>query len=147
MDSTDVGIGGSRLPCVEALTDKEKFEGGATRSKKLERYDLIPPEADLAMATRFGIGALVHGEGNWKSGGVEFIKAVINHLRGHLSSLLADEPPLADAEYNHPKVLFEARDWDTDAITCNAAMLNWFRIHKPIEFCQALNELRQGKVE
>ena len=43
---------------------KQQFEGGATRTVKSERYDLIPPEAEAALARRFGLGAQRHGEGN-----------------------------------------------------------------------------------
>jgi hypothetical protein len=121
---------------------KQKFEGGATRSAKLQRYDLIPGDGDTASATRFGIGALIHGEGNWKAGGKDFIKAVINHLKGHVAALLTGDD--THRKFMHPNVPEDARDWDTDAIRCNADMLCWFRAHKPEEYQQALLELRCG---
>jgi hypothetical protein len=104
---------------------KQSFEGGATRSAKLERYDLIPPEGDHGAAIRFGIGFFVHGEGNWKQGGVGFIKGVVNHLRAHVAHMLITLGE--EAEFKHAKVPAGARDRDTDAIRCNADMLCWFQ--------------------
>ncbi|HZP22830.1 MAG TPA: dATP/dGTP diphosphohydrolase domain-containing protein [Terriglobales bacterium] len=111
-----------------ASENRVAYENGATRSEKLERYDLIPPEADEALAERFGLGAGKHGETNWKSGGAAFIKACINHARAHEVNLLATAGECADD--------------DLAAILCNYAMLAWFRKHKTSEYAQALRELR-----
>lgn len=46
-----------------------RFAGGATRSQKDVRYDLIPPEAEEALARRYALGAMKHGANNWKLGG------------------------------------------------------------------------------
>lgn len=116
----------------EHLAEKKSpFENGSTRSAKLERFDLIPPEAEVAAARRFGLGSTKHGEGNWKGGGVAFIKATICHLKAHVASLTQNDP----ASYE---------DSDTDAIVWNAMALCWFRERKPKEFAQALQELRDG---
>ncbi len=104
------------------------YENGATRSEKLARYDLIPPEADEALAERFGLGARKHSENGWKSGGTAFIQACINHARAHEINLLATAG--------------QSGDDDLAAILCNYAMLAWFRKHKPAEYAQALGELR-----
>jgi hypothetical protein len=111
---------------------KKSFEGGATRSEKLERFDLIPPEADEAMARRFGLGAKKHGEGNWKGGGKDFIKACINHAKAHEAHL--------------GKAAGKGDDNDLDAIICNWGMLCWFRENKAQEYGEALAELK-GPVE
>ncbi len=102
---------------------KSTFEGGSTRSKKLERYDLIPGEADEANARRFGLGKEKHGARNWQNGGVEFIAETISHLDGHVASLKIHGP--------------DHDDDDVGAILCNASMLAWFRIHKPDEYRKA----------
>lgn len=110
----------------EHLTEqKTAFEGGSTRSAKLERYDLIPPEIDRALALRFGLGAIKHGDDNWKSGGVGFIRSCLNHLRGHYVSLLTNGP--------------DHDDDDVGAMIWNAGVLAWFRKHKPAEFREALS--------
>jgi hypothetical protein len=109
--------------------EKAVFEGGATRSAKLERYDLIPPEAEQCEAKRFGIGAIAHGENNWKNGGAEFIAQVINHMRAHLNSLQINGPLHTDD--------------DIGAIRWGTAALAWFRAHKPDEFLKALGMSRR----
>lgn len=103
---------------------KQSFEGGATRSVKAERYDLIPPEIDEVLARRFALGASLHGENNWKGGGAEFIAACLNHLRAHYVSLVKNGPLHTDD--------------DIGAMTWNAGVLAWFRVHKPDEFLKAL---------
>ena len=103
---------------------KTTFEGGSTRSAKLERYDLIPPEIDEALAQRFGLGAQKHGDRNWQGGGAAFISSCLNHLRAHYVSLLRHGP-------------FHSDD-DIAAMIWNAGVLAWFREHKPEEFCHAL---------
>lgn len=112
---------GEREHLVE---EKATFEGGATRSAKAERYDLIPPEADEANALRFGLGAGKHGEHNWKNGGAAFISQCINHTRAHIVSLQKHGP-------------FHDDD-DIGAVLANTSMLAWFRAHKPDEFLKAL---------
>jgi hypothetical protein len=104
--------------------EKATFEGGATRSAKEERYDLIPPEMDSAAARRFGLGAKKHGAKNWQNGGAEFILSCLNHLRGHYNSLLTNGP--------------WHEDDDIGAMLWNAGVLAWFKAHKPEEFRKAL---------
>lgn len=104
---------------------KATFEGGSTRSQKLERYDLVPIEIDEALALRFGLGALKHGAHNWKGGGAEFIASCLNHLRGHYVSLVRNGP-------------FHSDD-DIGAMLWNVGVLAWFRAHKPDEFLKALS--------
>jgi hypothetical protein len=116
--------------------DKQQFEGGATRTVKLERYDLIPPEAEAALARRFGLGAQRHGESNWKHGGVEFIKATINHMKAHFNSIL-------DGRGRDDALLQD----DLDALIWGAAALCWFNERKSSELGLALLELNEGKVE
>lgn len=109
---------------------KAVYEGGATRSAKAERFDLIPPEANIANARRFGLGAVKHGEENWKGGGAAFIRQCINHAFAHLNSLVQNGPHHGDD--------------DIGAALTNTSMLAWFREHKPEEFRRALGVTREG---
>lgn len=108
---------------------KTAFEGGATRSQKSERFDLIPAEAELATARRFGLGAAKHGDRNWQNGGADFILATINHLQAHLNSIKQGSP---------------SSDDDIGAVLCNASMLAWFRQRKAGEFCKAMDAIAGG---
>lgn len=114
----------SRKTRAHFTEPKTTFEGGSTRSAKLERYDLIPPELDEALAQRFGLGALKHGDRNWLGGGAEFIVSCVNHGRAHIVSLLKNGPDHADD--------------DLAAILWNFGVLTWFRQHKPAEYRAAL---------
>lgn len=116
-----------RSPLRDLTSEKHsRFEGGATRTEKAERYDLVPPEAVDAIARRIGLGVAKHGENNWKSGGVAFIKATFNHMLAHISSLRK----------------LNLGDQDLDAIICNVAFLCWFKENKSQEYYQALTELQ-----
>lgn len=116
-----------RSPLRDLTSEKHsRFEGGATRTEKVERYDLVPPEAVDAIARRIGLGVAKHGENNWKSGGVAFIKATFNHMLAHISSLRK----------------LNLGDQDLDAVICNAAFLCWFKENKSQEYYQALTELQ-----
>lgn len=119
---------------IELKEIKQAYEGGATRTVMEARYDLIPPEAIQAMALRWGLGAIKHGEGNWKSGGVAFIKACFNHLQKHLQIELCEWRD-------------DFKDDDLGAVLWGAGALKWFQINKPAEYKQALEELGQGLVE
>lgn len=106
---------------------KQRYEDNATRSADVpERFDLITPEGDRALARRFALGAVRHGDNNWMGGGSEFIKTTINHLRAHLTSLLAGDKS----------------DEHTAAVVWGAHALCWFRERKPKEFARAIRELR-----
>ncbi len=64
--------------------DLNEYEGGATRSKKVDglRYDLISPIGLKRLAKRYHVGAEKHGARNWEKGVPKEI--VINHMFGHL---------------------------------------------------------------
>lgn len=87
------------------------FEGGATRSSKEHRFDLIPREALEAGARRLALGAAIHGENNWKQGGTVFRRATVNHLLDHVYDYLAHG---------------NANNANTDAIVANAMFLAFF---------------------
>jgi hypothetical protein len=108
--------------------EKTAFEGGATRSAKTARYDLVPAEGTRAIAERYGVGAVKHGDNNWKQGGVEFIKATISHVYGHLDNLKATAG--------------QAEDDDIGAIGWGATALAWFRVHTPEDYYKALGEIQ-----
>jgi hypothetical protein len=99
-----------------AKRNLKKFEGGATRSALAGRYELIPREAIDGMARRLELGAVRHGENNWKSGGEEFRKASISHLMAHLLAYMTEG---------------NANDANLDAILCNAAFLAHFEAKSP----------------
>jgi hypothetical protein len=83
-----------------------KFEGGATRSEKPERRELIPKAAIDALARRLALGAAKHGVNNWRKGGEEFRLATLNHLLDHIFEYLE-----------------RGGQENIDAIICNAAFL------------------------
>lgn len=82
------------------------YEGGATRSVKQERRELIPKTAMDALARRLAMGAAKHGVNNWRKGGEEFRLATVNHLLDHIFEYLEN-----------------GGSENTDAIICNAAFL------------------------
>ena len=89
---------------------KQTFEGGATRSTLVLRYDLVPMAAMDGIARRLALGVEKHGEWNWRNGGADFVKATKNHLMAHV---------LRYIEFGEPE--------DLDAIGANYALLADFR--------------------
>ena len=120
--------------------EKNKYEGGATRSKSMYAYHLIPPCAIKAMSDRWTLGAVKHGEGNWKHGGVQFIKQCINHLYNHLNKEL-------EIDFDITIEREPTQDSNLGAILWNAGALCWFKKYKGKEYKQAINELHFGKLE
>lgn len=111
------------------MNEEKVVLDGAERSKKDERYDLIPPEALQSQAVRYGLGAKKYAPNQWKQGGVEFIKSCVNHLMGHYTSFLINGPSWGDDDLG-------AMQWNVNALV-------WFRINKPAEFQQAWRELKE----
>jgi hypothetical protein len=76
--------------------------GGATRSEKAPRYDLIPIEGLERIAERFSLGAEKHGEGNWKqslateSNAYAFCKEAFNHAIHHANKMVSGIDPEDD---------------------------------------------------
>lgn len=66
--------------------DKQTFSSGATSSKHLPMYDLIPLEFLRRTAERFTLGAEKHGKFNYRKGlkDKEFILDRLNHAFLHL---------------------------------------------------------------
>ncbi len=89
------------------------YEGGATRTPKAERRELMPKTAIDALARRLALGAEKHGVNNWRKGGTEFRLATINHLLDHVFEYL---------EHGGSE--------NTDAIICNAAFLCEFEVRE-----------------
>lgn len=90
------------------------FEGGATRSVKAERRELMPKSAIDALSRRLALGAERHGVNNWRKGGKEFRLATVNHLLDHIFEYLE-----------------RGGKENTDAIICNAAFLCEFEEKEP----------------
>src|SRR5712664_3135525 len=61
-----------------------QFSGGATRSDRKPRFDLIPFEFLEAVAMVLTAGAARFGDYNWKRGGKEFFLDAWNHAFVHL---------------------------------------------------------------
>jgi hypothetical protein len=85
------------------------FTSGASSSEQKPRYDLIPPEAMLALALRFALGARVHGDRNYEKGCHDpvFVRDRYNHMIEH-----ALKAANGDTSEDH-----------LAAVLCNAAML------------------------
>jgi Domain of unknown function (DUF5664) len=119
---------------------KNKFEGGSTRSKSQYAYHLIPVCALDAMSDRWWLGATKHGEGNWKQGGVGYIKQCFNHLINHYRKEL---------EYDFDLTIERETRTDSNlgAILWAAGALTWFKKYKNQEYKQALKEIQEGLVQ
>lgn len=90
----------------EQKTELTAYEGGATRTAKEERRELITKSMMDALGRRLAMGAAKHGENNWRKGGAAFRIATINHLLDHVFEYL---------EHGGRE--------NTDAIICNAGFL------------------------
>ncbi len=119
---------------------KNKFENNSSRSFSSYAYHLIPPCATRAMSDRWFLGAIKHGEGNWKKGGVEFIKQCFNHMISHYNKELES---LFDSSLEKEP----SADANLGAILWNAGALTWFKKYKLKEYIQALQEIHEGKFE
>jgi hypothetical protein len=94
------------------------YEGGATRTPKAERRELIPKTAIDALARRLAMGAEKHGVNNWRKGGAEFRLATVNHILDHLFDYLENG---------------NTKEANTDAIICNAAFLCEYEAKLPYD--------------
>ncbi len=61
-----------------------RFRGGARRSDRKPRFDLIPWEFLEAVAVVLAEGATRYGSHNWKRGGRDFFVDAWNHAFVHL---------------------------------------------------------------
>jgi len=79
-----------------------KLPGGAQRTERAPRYDLIPPAGLRRVAARFALGAEKHGEGNWlkslntREDARAFCYEAYNHLQEHLQKMLEHRHPNDD---------------------------------------------------
>mgnify|MGYP001421509379 FL=1 len=66
------------------MSNLTTYETGATRSADAEgvRYDLVPPEGVEAVARAMHVGAVTHGDNNWKKGLRNSI--LVNHAMRHI---------------------------------------------------------------
>lgn len=77
-----------------------KVEGGSTRSEKAPAYHLNPGYGYRRSSIRFGLGAEIHGEGNWMrsiaAGEKEcraFCQEAFNHMIEHARKMSLGEEP------------------------------------------------------
>ncbi|SVA86321.1 uncharacterized protein METZ01_LOCUS139175, partial [marine metagenome] len=66
------------------VSKKTVYETGASRSADVEgvRYDLVPPEGVEAVAKAMHVGAVGHGDNNWKKGLKNSV--YVNHALRHI---------------------------------------------------------------
>jgi hypothetical protein len=63
---------------------KERCPSGSTRSADVKaRYDLVSPFGLRRLALRYGLGAAVHGDHNWRRG--QPYSVVVKHMMEHLA--------------------------------------------------------------
>ena len=58
------------------------YVGGGQRDKVEERFDLVPPDALLAVAKAMGEGAAKYGDENWR--GLPMDNISMNHAVRHV---------------------------------------------------------------
>ena len=114
----------------EGAETKETLGGGATRTKSLVRFDLIPATTDYRTALRFGQGAAKHGEGNWQGGDWTFVVSCVGHLRAHLNTMIREG---------------NAADDNIGAMLWNCHAMGWYETNKPAEFAKAMLYLLKGQ--
>ena len=90
-----------------------KFSSGATSTKKMPDFTLVPKAALVNVAERLGVGVPIHGRDNWKEGkdDPEYVRDRWNHFWNHALDI------------QEGKGKFE----DLQAAICNLAMVCWFR--------------------
>ena len=72
------------------MSDLTTYETGATRSADVSgvRYDLVPPEGVEAVAKAMHVGAVTHGDNNWKKGLKNSV--LVNHAIRHIVEYLKE---------------------------------------------------------
>jgi len=65
----------------------EKFSGGAVRSERKPRYDLIRLAFLRGLARALGVGGEQYGDINWQLGGRDFARETYNHLFEHVMKI------------------------------------------------------------
>jgi hypothetical protein len=81
---------------------KITFMSGATRRGEAAFYHLLPSTAIRRIAERFSLGAVEHGEDNWKLSMEDVDSARIfcadayNHVQEHLMKMMDGEDPKED---------------------------------------------------
>lgn len=116
------------------MSDKlQKFKSGATRTPSRLRYDLIPPAAMRALAERFGIGAVIHGDTNWRKG-IPF-SACIYHMEEHLQRFKEGRKETRTVTPKTGGEPFEYTDGDVENLAAImwgcAAMIQYIREGRP----------------
>jgi hypothetical protein len=90
----------------KVVEERRVYESGASRSpdKDMLRYDLIPPSALRALAERFGLGAVNHGEGNYLKG-IPY-SVILFHMQAHLENFRAGDTTEDDEVQNLAAVMW-----------------------------------------
>lgn len=76
--------------------DMASYDGGAKRSKKLPRYELIDPTFLHEVAEVMAEGAVKYGELNWQKGGQDFVQDIPRHMLLHVFGIMS-----GDTSENH----------------------------------------------
>lgn len=93
-----LGLSAMPAPSVESAFDQGRLQSpvvvsasGARSSEHQPRFDLIPANGLRRLARRFELGAVKHGEDNWRKGlgDRDWLLERINHAHNHLHRLAA----------------------------------------------------------
>lgn len=110
----------------------QEFQSGATRTPSRLRYDLVPPAALRALAERYGIGAVIHGEVNWQKG-IPF-SANLYHMQAHLERFKEGQSAERIIEPKNGETPFTYTDGDVENLAAImwgcAAMIHYIRTNR-----------------
>lgn len=67
------------------------------------RFDLIPPEADKALAEVLTMGAMKYSDRNWEKGTFRLVTDIIGSMKRHLNAWEMGEDVDEESGYNHTK--------------------------------------------
>lgn len=76
-----------------------KVSGGGTRSEKAPPFHIVPGDGHRRTAQRFGLGAQIHGENNWKNSiknekdAAAWAKEAYNHMQEHMLKMASGDFP------------------------------------------------------
>lgn len=116
------GIRLGYIPPPGEITITDPTTGGA-KGQKIQRFDLIPNEFEVALATHYGIGATKYADRNWERGYKWSLS--VGALRRHLAAWLSGESNDPETGSNHliaaawhcvALYIFELRGLGTDDV-------------------------------
>jgi hypothetical protein len=97
-ESLGLGVKLGYIPPPGEITIVDETTGGA-KGQKLQRFDLIPTEFEVALATHYGLGARKYADRNWERGYRWSLS--VGALRRHLAAWLSGESLDPETGSNH----------------------------------------------